>query len=119
MSSKFFSPESLEKVVYPKKDFDDVSLINDHIFNPEFVPFTLKRTLLSKYRVRQQRIDQDYILKKDRLAHLDIVNQIDNKFIIAKIVSNYCTGVERILLAIDQHALHERINLEHLENLYV
>lgn len=36
---------------------------------------------------------------------------MENKFILAKL--------DRTLLAIDQHAIHERINLEHLESLII
>ena len=45
-------------------------------------------------------------LKISDILRLQVLSQIENKFIIGKL--------DRYIVAIDQHAIHERINLEQL-----
>ena len=42
---------------------------------------------------------------------------MDNKFIIGKIDHEFSSS-KRVLVALDQHAMHERINLEALEDMF-
>ncbi|CAG9834426.1 unnamed protein product [Diabrotica balteata] len=51
-------------------------------------------------------------LNKDIFNHLEIIGQMDKKFIIAKEING------NNLFVFDQHAVHERIRLEHLSKIY-
>lgn len=54
---------------------------------------------------------QDIInLNRNLFENLEIIGQLDKKFIVAKDVE------ENMLLVFDQHAVHERIRLEKLMN---
>ncbi|TNV80779.1 hypothetical protein FGO68_gene16967 [Halteria grandinella] len=44
------------------------------------------------------------------LSRLELLNQIDETFLLGRL--------DRMIIALDQHAMHERINLEQLEKLY-
>ena len=44
------------------------------------------------------------------LERLELINQVDQCFLLAKL--------DRLIVALDQHAMHERINLEILERIY-
>ncbi len=50
-------------------------------------------------------------LKRSDVQRLEIINQVDSCFIIGKL--------DRLIVALDQHAMHERINLEILEKMYI
>lgn len=49
-------------------------------------------------------------LKITDLSRLELLNQVDDTFLLGKL--------DRFIIALDQHAMHERINLEMLERFY-
>lgn len=51
--------------------------------------------------------NQSYTFTKDIFKKLDILGQLDNKFIVA--LSNFT-----LIILLDQHAVHERIRVEAL-----
>ena len=44
-----------------------------------------------------------------------VLAQVDNKFIICVLYGEGRLGEEPLVVAIDQHAAHERVRLEHLQ----
>ena len=53
-------------------------------------------------------------MSRSVIDKIEIINQVENKFIIGTIPSRRAH-----LVAIDQHALHERVNLEQLELIFL
>ena len=71
---------------------------------------SIKHLLESKQEFVRERLSRAHgkiRLSKHELKKARIIAQVDCKFILVE-----CQGA---LVAIDQHALHERLNLEHIE----
>ena len=60
------------------------------------------------------------IFNKENLGDVDVIGQVDKKFIACTLLSaNNDAEMKRTLIIIDQHAAHERIRLEALQDEYL
>lgn len=76
---------------------------------------TLKRTskcTLQVDRVGELKQLRDVKIPKSVLEKLEVIRQVDRKFILARVLDDTCGS---LLLCIDQHAADERVKLEQLE----
>eukprot|EP00112_Aurelia_sp_Birch-Aquarium-sp1_P019057 Seg4643.3 transcript_id=Seg4643.3/GoldUCD/mRNA.D3Y31 product="DNA mismatch repair protein Mlh3" protein_id=Seg4643.3/GoldUCD/D3Y31 len=54
-------------------------------------------------------------LKRELFENIDVIEQVDNKFIACKVSMKTKASKKNYLLLVDQHAAHERIRLENLQ----
>ena len=62
---------------------------------------------------------QGFQLTKELLQDIDVIGQVDYKFIACKVSKKNKSSEKNYLLLVDQHAAHERIRLENLQSEFV
>ena len=115
-----FKPETVSKkrvVIDKTPDFSGiVKSVSKRLKAPVASKKQTTLQLMSKRRdplSSHKNLGQSVGLSRKSFLHLVVINQLDRKFILGVLPS------ERQLVAIDQHALHERVNLEILESLFL
>uniref|UniRef100_A0A6P7FAD4 Uncharacterized protein LOC114326397 isoform X1 n=1 Tax=Diabrotica virgifera virgifera TaxID=50390 RepID=A0A6P7FAD4_DIAVI len=94
------------------KDMDPKTFFNN-IYKAKLVMYEGCVPNINIANLKNRKQETDGIkLNKDIFNHLEIIGQMDKKFIIAKEING------NTLFVFDQHAVHERIRLEHLCKIY-
>lgn len=68
----------------------------------------IKDTLFENIPTNRKEVGITETFDKDFLKDVEIIGQLDNKFIVANVIT------KNLLVIFDQHAVHERIRLEKL-----
>ncbi|XP_076685506.1 DNA mismatch repair protein MutL [Andrena cerasifolii] len=117
-----FLPEKLHKVLRARTKLTKTDFLNDS--SGSIFSFKLKTGLQIPDTLLHQEMDvrpckaaqrfHEFRLKKEHLKFIKILGQMNNEFIVGLLIHNDV----KVLLLMDQHAIHERIRYEDLLRKY-